>query len=103
MILEQTLARVFNHYQETENGITETETAYEVAMDIPGAERDSIRVESQGNLVQVSAKRGKLAFSRSIQLAKGIDIKTVTAKYVDGVLTLTVPKKFSEKVLIPVQ
>ena len=90
--------------------VKEQEKSYLVHAEIPGVKKDAIHVAIDGAVVSISAERreekdvkegervlrseryvGKI--SRSFQLAQEIDEAQVTAKYTDGVLELTLPKK----------
>lgn len=90
--------------------VKEQENSYLVHAEIPGVKKEDIHVAIDGAIVSVSAERreekdvkegervlrteryfGKV--SRSFQLAQEIDEAQVTAKYTDGVLELTLPKK----------
>ena len=90
--------------------VREQEKQYVVHADIPGVSRENIHVHIEGPVVSISAERrqekdikegervlrteryfGKA--SRSFQLAQEVDESQASAKYVDGVLELTLPKK----------
>ena len=90
--------------------VREQEGAYLVHAEIPGVKKEDIHVSVDGAVVSISAERreekdvkegerllrteryfGKV--SRSFQLAQEIDEGRVTARYADGVLELTLPKK----------
>ncbi len=90
--------------------VKETEGAYEVTAEIPGVDKKDIHVHVDGNLVSLNAeirqaderKDGEKvlrseryygAVSRSFQLPVAMDESRTTAKYEDGVLTLTLPKQ----------
>lgn len=89
--------------------LKETDKAYMVHAEIPGVKKEDIEVSIDGNLVTIRAevKREKEekgetmlrseryygAMSRSFTLATDVDDKAATAKYTDGVLELTLPKK----------
>lgn len=89
--------------------LKESEKEYKVHAEIPGVRKEDIEVSIDGNLVSIRAevKREKEdkdermlrseryygAVSRSFTLASDVDEKTATAKYTDGVLELTLPKK----------
>ncbi len=90
--------------------VKETEGAYEVTAEIPGVDKKDIHVHVDGNLVSLNAeirqaderKDGEKvlrseryygAVSRSFQLPVAVDESRTTAKYEDGVLTLTLPKQ----------
>lgn len=90
--------------------VKETENAYLVHAEIPGVKKEDIHVNVEGPVVSIAAERreekdvkegervlrseryfGKV--SRSFQLAQEIDEAQVSAKYTEGVLELSLPKK----------
>jgi HSP20 family protein len=89
--------------------LKETEKAYMVHAEIPGVNKEDIEVSIDGNLVTIRAevKREKEekgetmlrteryygAMTRSFTLTTDVDEKAASAKYTDGVLELTLPKK----------
>lgn len=91
--------------------VDEADKAYTVRAEIPGAKKDDIRVEIDGNRVSISAEvrkdreekndKGRTlvretyrgSASRSFSLAHDIDEAAAVAKLEDGVLTLTLPKR----------
>jgi HSP20 family protein len=90
--------------------VTESDKAYSVRADIPGVNKDDITVDINGNQVSISAemkkakeeKKGEnVVYSeryegkafRSFTLDSDVDPAAASAKYTDGVLELTLPKK----------
>lgn len=90
--------------------VTENDKDYAVRAEIPGAKKEDIRVQVDGNFVSISAevktekeeKSGSRVLvkettygsvSRGFSLAHEIDAKAVVAKLEDGVLKLTLPKR----------
>ena len=90
--------------------VKENDNAYTVHADIPGVKKEDIHVSIDGNQVSISAETkmekeekegekvlrserysGKVA--RSFTLAHDVDEAKAQAKYNDGVLELTLPKK----------
>ena len=90
--------------------VRENDKAYTVHADIPGVKKEDIQVSIDGNQVSISAESrmekeekkgdkvlrserycGKVA--RSFTLAHDVDEGNSQAKYTDGVLELTLPKK----------
>jgi HSP20 family protein len=110
--------RLFNHFQDTENGetrafapridIAETDASYEVSLDLPGMKVDEFNVEFKDGQLWISGERkhestekGKTyhrleryhgQFRRVIALGTDVDADKVEATYRDGVLSLHVPK-----------
>jgi len=89
--------------------VEESESNYVVKAEIPGVKKEDIKVDVEGNVVSISAelkreseqKSGKSlrseryygVQSRSFTLAHDIDETRIEAKYAEGVLSLTLPKK----------
>lgn len=90
--------------------VKERENAYAIHAEIPGVKKEDIHVSIEGNRVSISAETkiekeekegekllrseryvGKVA--RSFTLAQDVDEARAQAKYSDGVLELTLPKK----------
>lgn len=90
--------------------VKENGDSYIIHAEIPGVPKDDIHVAVDGNVVTLRAEVKQLdstsedektlrseryygAVSRSFQLAMDIDQSQAKAKYDNGVLTLTLPKK----------
>jgi HSP20 family protein len=94
--------------------VTEAEGSYVIKAEIPGVNKNDIHISVDGNLVSISAEvkkekeekkggsviRSERYFgkvSRSFTLANEVDADKVQAKYADGVLEVTMPKKSNGK------
>lgn len=92
--------------------VKEQEGVYSVHAELPGVKKEDIHVTVDGNEVTLSAevrqdkevKEGERVLrseryfgkvSRSFQLAHDIDDSKAAAKFADGVLELTLPKRAS--------
>ena len=94
----------------TKIDVSEKDGAYVVHAEIPGVKKEDIQVNIDGDQVSISAEAraekevkeservlhreryyGKVA--RTFRLGTDIDQSAANAKYVDGVLELTLPKK----------
>lgn len=90
--------------------VRESAGDYTVQAEMPGVQRDDIQVQIDGNRVSISAEvkreeapregerilrseRYSGSLSRSFALANDIDDTSAQARYENGVLTLTLPKK----------
>ncbi|HUX64920.1 Hsp20/alpha crystallin family protein [Sulfuricella sp.] len=90
--------------------VKEDDKAYNVHAEIPGVKKEDIHVTIAGNQVSISAevkkekeeKEGEKVLRseryygkvyRSFSLGQDVDEATATAKYNEGVLNLTLPKK----------
>lgn len=90
--------------------LKEDDKAYTVHAEIPGMKKEDIQVSIDGNRVSISAetktekeeKKGEKVLrseryygkvARSFTLANEVDEAKAKAKYADGVLELTLPKK----------
>ena len=92
--------------------VEENDKAYTVKAEIPGVKKEDINVQIEGNQVSISAEskqekdvkeNGKVIRSerfygslyRSFSLGQDVDQAAANAKYADGILQLTLPKKAS--------
>lgn len=90
--------------------ISETDQAYMVKADIPGVKKEDIKISIEGNRVSISAEikeekeektnenmmRRERYYGqqyRSFSLPQDVDDTKAEAKYQDGVLSLSLPKK----------
>ena len=100
---------------EMKTDVRETESGYEVDIDLPGFKKDEINVELNNGYLSISAakgldkeekKEGKYirkeryagSMSRSFYVGDAIKQEDVKAKYEDGILRLSVPKKAAEQI-----
>jgi|SRR5882757_953432 len=95
--------------------IQENDDNFLVEMAAPGMKKDDFKVELDGNLLTITSEKNAEtseeeyskysrkefsyeSFTRSFQLPKDVvDEESIKAKYVDGVLHLTIPKKEAAK------
>ena len=92
--------------------VTENDKEFAVHAEIPGVNKENIQVSVEGSIVTLKAEikqqdkqvegekilrteRYYGAVARSFQLPADIDEATAKAKYENGVLVLTLPKKIS--------
>jgi HSP20 family protein len=90
--------------------VSESEQAYTIHAEIPGVKKDDINISIDGDQVAISAevknekdvKDGERVLrserfygkvQRAFQLGQAVDENAAAAKYADGVLELTLPKK----------
>ena len=96
--------------------VKETDNSYEVDIDLPGFKKDEINAKLENGYLTISAakgldkdekdKKGKYirkeryagAMSRSFYVGEGVTQDEIKAKYEDGILKLTVPKKDAKAV-----
>jgi HSP20 family protein len=93
--------------------VSEANGSYMVKAEIPGVNKNDIHISIEGNVVSISAevkkekeeKKGERVLrseryfgkvSRSFTLANEVDSDKVQAKYADGLLEVTMPKKAGE-------
>ena len=99
--------------------IVETGTDYRVEMAAPGMKKDDFKVQLDNNTLTIQAERAEEqvsegdesyshkefsynAFRRSFYLPNTVERDKIEAKYVDGILTLLIPKR-EEAVKKPVR
>ncbi len=94
--------------------VTETEQAYAVKAEVPGAKKEDIKVSIEGNVVSIRVekshedveKEGETVLRREryhgvqvrrFSLGHDIDAAKATARCADGVLELSLPKQSGEQ------
>ena len=95
--------------------VKETDDSYEVDIDLPGFKKDEINATLEDGYLTISAakgldkdekdKKGKYirkeryagAMSRSFYVGDGVTHDEVKAKYENGILKLSIPKKAEQK------
>ena len=96
--------------------IREHEGGYELDVDLPGFKKDEIQVELENGYLTISAakgldkdqqdQKGKYirqeryagAMQRSFYVGDGVTQEDIKAKYEDGILRLSIPKKEAQAV-----
>ncbi len=97
--------------------VKETETGYELAIDLPGFHKEDLQCSLENGYLTISAsksyendpkekknekylrkERYEGACSRSFYVGDGITQEDIQASFHDGILTLTIPKKEQEQV-----
>ena len=91
--------------------VKETESGYEVDIDLPGFKKDEVSASLENGYLTISAakgldkdeqdKKGKYirkeryagSMSRSFYVGEGVDQNDIHAKFEDGILRLSVPKE----------
>ncbi|KYG67991.1 hypothetical protein AZI87_01595 [Bdellovibrio bacteriovorus] len=93
--------------------ISEEDNNYVMTFDLPGVNKEQVKVEVDNNQITVSAERRDEkkkdtkkthlseiqygSYQRTFTLPSSIDEKRVDAKFDNGVLTLTIPKNVTTK------
>lgn len=91
--------------------VRETESSYELDIDLPGFKKDEVNVELKNGYLTIQAakgldkeeqdKKGKYirqercagACSRTFYVGDGVEPEDVTAKFENGILQLSIPKE----------
>jgi HSP20 family protein len=86
--------------------VWQADDGFHVAMDLPGADPDSVEITTERNVLTIQAERRpeyhdgdkvlvaerpQGSFTRQLQLGDTVDTENIQASYADGVLKLTVP------------
>lgn len=96
--------------------IRETDDAFQLEVVAPGMEKADFKIKTEGDMLTISAEKKEekkeekdkhvhteysfRSFTRSFTLNDDIDQENVEARYNDGILYLTLPKK-EEKIVKP--
>ena len=101
---------------EMKTDVRETDSGYEVDIDLPGFKKDEINIQLDNGYLSISAakgldkdeqdKEGKYirkeryagSMSRSFYIGNAITQDDIKAKYESGILRLSVPKKAAEEI-----
>ena len=101
---------------EMKTDVKETDSGYEVDIDLPGFKKDEINVQLDNGYLSISAakgldkeeknKEGKYirkeryagAMSRSFYVGDAVTQEDIKAKYESGILRLSIPKKEAKQV-----
>ncbi len=96
-----------NHFEKAflpSTDVCETDTEYEVSLAVAGLNKSDFNVKVDDNVLIVSGERKKTdkkynlketrygKFVRRFELPNEVNIDGITATYVDGILTVKVPK-----------
>jgi HSP20 family protein len=91
--------------------ISEEKNAYKVEMAAPGLKKEDFNIDVDRNMLTISCEKetenktggekesysrreyNYTSFSRSLSLPEHVDSSRISAKYTDGVLTLSIPKR----------
>ena len=90
--------------------VSESDTAYTLTLDLPGLSKEQLKVTVQGRRVNIEAvasaaaeakegervlyrERSAAQYARTVSLPAEVDQSTSSAKFENGVLTLTLAKK----------
>lgn len=93
--------------------IIENENAFNIELSAPGFSKTDIKVEVENDTLVISGEHKEEkkeektnytrkefnygSFKRSFTLPENVNTETVEAKYEDGILNITLPKKVEEK------
>lgn len=101
----------FSNSSQAPVNIRETETTYEMELYAPGFQKQNFRLDLEGDTFTVSAERSQESksggkndgwirqeyrnenFTRSFKLDDTVEASKIVARYEDGILHLTFPKK----------
>ena len=101
---------------EMKTDVRETDSGYEVDIDLPGFKKDEINIQLDNGYLSISAAKGLVkdeqdkegkyirkeryagSMSRSFYVGNAITQDDIKAKYESGILRLSVPKKAAEEI-----
>jgi HSP20 family protein len=94
--------------------LVESEKSFELHLAVPGLQKEDFNIEITGDTLVVSGERKFVnetnektfhsietkygSFSRSFQLPEAVDANHISAEYVNGILTVEIPKDESKKI-----
>jgi HSP20 family protein len=97
--------------------ITEHKNEYKVELAVPGMKKDDFKIDVDGNMLTISSEKEESSeekekrftrkeysyssFSRSFTLPEEINLDKIEAKYEDGILKLSLPRREEAKLPSP--
>src|SRR5678816_3497032 len=89
--------------------ITENKDEYNVSLAVPGMKKDDFRIDVEGNILTISCEKGETkeekekrytrreysysSFSRSFTLPDEVNREKIDARYEEGLLKISLPRK----------
>ena len=76
--------------------VRETEDSYELDVDLPGFKKDEVNVELKNGYLTIQAAKGldkDETCSRSFYVGEDVEAGEVAARFENGILQLSIPKK----------
>jgi HSP20 family protein len=89
--------------------VMETEKEYQIELAVPGLQKKDFKIEMENDVLTISAEKEEEknekengytrreyaynSFTRSFTMPENFKLDKIDAKYVDGILKITVPKK----------
>ncbi|MFL5740758.1 MAG: Hsp20/alpha crystallin family protein [Flavisolibacter sp.] len=105
--------KAFNGHSSVPVNVKETEDGYILEVVAPGLTKEDFKIDLENNLLTISAERKEekenstekhvkreysfASFKRSFTLDDSVDVAQIAAKYLNGVLTLNLPRKAEVK------
>lgn len=93
--------------------ITENKDAYDVSLAVPGMKKDDFKIDVHGNMLTISCDKDETkeekdkkftrkeysyySFSRSFTLPDEVNAEKIDARYEDGLLKISLPRKEEAK------
>lgn len=129
-VMRMLLSNFMNQEQETERkcrwmpatNVTENKEAYHIEMAVPGFSKEDFKLSMEKLVLTVSTEVeneqksqeneeqqyrmrefGRRNFSRSFSLPETIDQDSIKAEYLNGILSVTIPKKEEVKITKEIQ
>lgn len=93
-----------NEYSSTSKEVIETDTQYEINLELPGYKKEDIKIKVIKDTLKINGKREKPisnSFEKSYLLTN-VDKDSITASLTDGILSIIIKKKEVKQVEIPI-
>ena len=82
----------------------ENEHEYEITAELPGYDKNKINVFIEHNILKLTAECKRYGnMIKQFKLTNDSDIENIQAKYINGILTITIPKTQTSKRVISIQ
>jgi HSP20 family molecular chaperone IbpA len=86
----------------SQDSVKRTENGWQIKLIVPGVPKDKIDLKVEGQYLVLECKDENTAFRKRWSLSKDVIIENISAKLIDGVLTIDIEQKTPEVIQIKI-
>lgn len=79
------------HGQSQQEATPTTSTCFEINLPLAGFSPDDVKISIQNGMLFIRCRSEKKSFERRFRLVPNLDTSALTSRFVDGILSVTVP------------
>lgn len=96
-IVNRAIGEVKSYSDPRDYQLYSNDSGWVLQIDTAGLERGDIDIDYDDGELRVSSEHEEFGFSKTFGVGKDVDLENISAKLLDGVLELALPKTVSEK------